>query len=93
MPKKISIENLAAITKRGIDELESKQNLLRAEMHEGFSLMRSQIGKGFGDIKDDIREIKVVLPQTLRAVGKLELDVKDITKRLERVERKVGIGK
>lgn len=81
------------MTKRGIDEQASKQNLLRAEMHEGFSQLRSQIGKGFGDIKEDIRELKVVLPPTLRAVGKLELDVKEITKRLERVERKVGLSR
>jgi hypothetical protein len=93
MPKKISIDELARMTKKGLDEQASKQNLLRTEMQEGFSQLRSQIGKGFGDITEEMRELKAVLPPTLRTVGKLELEVKELTKRLERVERKVGLGK
>ncbi|OGF77412.1 hypothetical protein A3H04_04600 [Candidatus Giovannonibacteria bacterium RIFCSPLOWO2_12_FULL_43_11c] len=96
MAKKImTIEALARIT-------QNEFSGLRKAINDGFENtpskgdlweIQADIRHGFKQVGEDIKEVKVVLPPTLRAVGKLELDVKEITKRLERVERKVGLGK
>ena len=93
--KKLTLEDLAGMVKRGFDETATKEDIrelrdgLRAEMHEGFQMIAGTLTA----IQGDIREVKAVLPPLLKTVAQLELDMGDLKVRVLKLERKAGLEK
>ena len=82
--EKMTIEDLAVMVKRGFDQTASKQDLaeLRKEFHERMS-----------NIEDDVHDIKGALGPLVHMVAAMDTDIRNLNMRVNRLERKVGLGK
>lgn len=88
MPKKKSIEEqveeLARVTKRGFDDLES-----RMATKQDIRLIADSLDL----IQQDIHDLKVTMGPLLRTVTALEMELRMHAKRIERLERHAGMAK
>ena len=80
MSKKITIEELATMVKRGFDHTATKNDLeqLRGEMQQGFFAVNSRL--------DLIREDTADLPA-------MREELRDLRTRVDLLEQKVGLAK
>lgn len=86
MPKKITIDDLAAMTKRGFDGLEEN---LGSRIRESEGRILTTMRDGFQGVQarlDVIRADIADLPQ-------MREELRDLHARVERLEHKVGRGK
>lgn len=84
MAKKTTIEELARMVKAGFDETATKH-----EVRAGFQLLTDSLDL----IRQDVHDIKPTLGPLVRYAATMEEKVLNLEKRVERVERKVGIAK
>ena len=77
---KRDIENLAIAVKHGFNETATKQQLRLVV--DNVDLLRA-----------DVHDVKVTLGPLVHHVATMEREVGDLKKRVDRVERKVGIGR
>jgi hypothetical protein len=85
MPKKPKpveqqIDDLARAVKRGFDDTATKTQL--QIMGDSMDLVRA-----------DVQDIKLTLGPLVRHVASTERRVNELEKRVERVERKIGLGR
>lgn len=80
--KKITTEAMARMVAKGFEETATKQDLAglatKQEMREGFQLIADRLDL----MHSDIRDLKI----------SVEVDIKDLYKRVERLEKRVGIA-
>lgn len=88
--KKITIDGLARIIAKGFENTATKQDLqelrkeiagqfaTKQEMRGGFKLITERIDM----VQSDIRDLKI----------SIEVDIRDLKHRVERLEQRVGIG-
>lgn len=78
---KITTESLVLMVAKGFENTATKDDLkefaTKQEMREGFQIVNDTLGL----IRDDIRDLKI----------SVEIDLKDLKNRVERLEKKVGI--
>ena len=78
---KVTTEKLALMVAKGFENTATKDDLkefaTKKEMREGFQIVNDTLGL----IRDDIRDLKI----------SVEIDLKDLKNRVERLEKKVGI--
>lgn len=86
--RKMTIEDLAVLIKRGFDQTATKQ-----ELKEWLYELRKDITERLDAIEDDIRDLKIAVGPLVRIVAALETDVRNLHVRLGRVERKIGLAK
>lgn len=84
MATKADIEDFAQLVKRGFDETATKQ-----EVRLGFQTVSDILDA----IRADIHDIKMVLGPLTRTVAHMETLLREHDKRIERLERKVGLTK
>lgn len=86
--KKITIETLARITAKGFENVATKDDLknlatkdelkdTKDEMRSGFKILADTLDL----VRSDIRDLKI----------SVEVDLKDLKHRVERLEKKVGL--
>ena len=76
----MTIETLARITAKGFEDTATKADItgVRHEMHAGFRVVTDTLDL----IRSDIRDLKI----------SVEIDLKDLKHRVERLEKKVGLN-
>ncbi|MDP3772450.1 MAG: hypothetical protein Q8Q94_03705 [bacterium] len=91
MPKKITIETLAEMIRRGFHETATKSELeeLRKHGDENFRLLADDIRL----VKEDVHDMKITLGPLVRTVVQMEHELQNFHLRLSRLERKTGIAK
>ncbi len=87
--KHISLEDLAAMVKRGFEESASKEELaaLGKNMQDSFYAVSGDLDA----IRSDIRDIKATLGPLVRVSAALEREVQELETRVGRLEREAGI--
>lgn len=87
----VTIDDLAVMVKRGFDQTATKEELrgIRNEMQE----FRKDVIDEFEKINADIHDINITLGPLVRMVAAMELELKSHSMRIERLERKLGLGK
>lgn len=79
---KITTEKPALMVVNGFENTATKDDLkelaTKKEMRDGFQMVNDTLGL----IRDDIRDLKI----------SVEIDLKDLKNRAERLEKKVGMG-
>ncbi len=98
MPKeRMTIDHLARMVKRGFDGTASKAELktLREEV-----ATKQEIQRGFKVVADeldlihhDIHDIKIVLGPLVRTVAAMDANIRDLNRRVDRLEEKIGLRK
>lgn len=98
MSNKITNEQLAAMIQRGFQETASKSYVDERFTHvderfagidERFNILTDSIRI----MQDDIHDIKISLGPLVRMVATMDTDLQNLTQRVSRLERKVGVGK
>lgn len=79
---KADVEDFVQLVKRGFDETATKQ-----EMRMGFQTVADALDL----IRQDVHDIKVTLGPLVRTVAHMEGLLREHDKRIERLERKVGL--
>jgi len=81
------LEELARAIKRGFDEVVTKKDLELLATREQLQLIVDNVDL----LRADVHDIKLTLGPLVRHVATMERDVSDLKKRVDRVERKIGI--
>lgn len=85
--KKMTIEELAGMVKRGFDNTATKGDLKRLE--DIIKVMDDRIS----NLEDDVHDIKITMGPLVRMVVALESDMKSLSTRVNRLERKAGFSR
>jgi hypothetical protein len=94
--QKMTLEKLARLVTKGFEGTASRQDLesLSQNMAERFedsdSHFRS-IEQKLDSMESELRDIGVVLGPLVRTVAAMEIDLRDLRSRVNRLERKAGI--
>lgn len=86
--KKLTIEDLASMMSRGFHDVEKR---LMGEIANQVGGLRKDMLEALDRMNADIRDIKIVQGPMIRASAAHEHSIRDLTLRLQRVERKLGI--
>lgn len=100
MVKKITIENLAAMVKRGFDSVDVRFNQMATK--EDLQALREEMAT-----KEDLQATKTEMEDGFRAVNRridllhedlsdlpdMREELKDLGRRMDRAERKIGLAK
>lgn len=92
--KKVTIETLAAMVKRGFDQTATKTEL--AAVREEISDIRKELSIFRAELERlgaDIHDIKITLGLVARAVASQEAEIKNLQHRVIRLEKKVGLAR
>lgn len=93
MPKKRTaealIEELARVVKRGFDEVATKRDLESLATKEQLQLVADNVDL----LRADAHDIKLTLGPLVRHAAAMERDVMELKKRMDRVERKMGMAR
>ena len=87
MVKKITIENLAAMVKRGFDNIEA-QMATKDNLQEIREEMETKMDDGFRGVHRRID----LLVEDLSDLPDMREELTDLGKRMDRMERKVGLA-
>lgn len=82
--KQTTIEDLAEMVKRGFDEMGTKL----ATKHD-LMVLRDEVMRLGGEVHD----IKMTLGPLVRVVATQENDFRTLRSRVDRIERKIGLGR
>lgn len=96
MPKKLTIDDLAAMVKRGFDAVDkrfdqtaTKEDLNQFATKEDLHALEQKMDAGFFAVNRRID----LLHEDLSDLPDIRDEVKDLVQRMERVEQKVGLTK
>ncbi len=94
----VSVDELAQMTKKGFDEVQSDIAEVRAEMKQGFTEVRSEMKEGFSGIRQSLALVleNMATKKDVASIGVHTSDLertvyKDHGPRLRRVEHKMHI--
>ncbi len=86
--KPMTIEQLARMVKRGFDDITIRM-ATKEELHD----LRKDMIEGFDRVNADVRDIKIALGPMVRFVAEHDVKLQHLQNRVDRLERKVGIGR
>lgn len=84
-------EKLALMVKRGFDETASKQDLAALRNHVDSKIVT--LADSLDQLQRDMRDVKVILGPLARGVVEHEEKLKNLERRVVRVEQKIGLGR
>jgi hypothetical protein len=98
--QKMTLEKLARLVTEGFDGTASKEELtatkeelgeLRTHVDEEFGSVRSELSMLRDEVTSQLKQITLVLGPLVRGVAGMEIDLRELRSRVNRLERKVGI--
>lgn len=87
--KKLTIEDLAVMVKKGFDQTATRQYVDERfkSVDEKFKLMIESMDF----MRADIRDIKITLGPLVRMVAALDVDVRNLQHRMGKLEKRAGV--
>lgn len=87
--KKITLEQLARMVKRGFDQI-AKDN---AEFKQDFNEFKKYTTERFDSVHSDLHDIKITLGPLAHVAAAHDAEIRNLQARVSRLERKVGISR
>lgn len=89
----MKIEDLAVMIKRGFDSMATKDDLKILVTKTELQELRKEMIEGFRLVHDDLHDIKITIGPLVRVVATLNNEIANLRTRVERLEKRIGVGK
>jgi hypothetical protein len=94
--QKMTLERLARITERGFASVEGRLDSAEERLGRFQADVDSRlegVDRKLDSMENELREIGIVLGPLVRTVAAMEIDLRELRGRVNRLERKAGLSK
>ena len=90
--EKMTIDKLAEMSQKEFTAIHGEMAEMKGELKEDISLLRRDMGAGFGSLAEVLKEIRADVKDIKSDVMTVNEDYAELRTRIERLEKKVGLS-